>query len=89
MELYKRDKSIIDHSIALAVLGSITSMYHIYVEHGGSSSLPCAAPSVASQVSCATRYVYEFSYVTIPVMALTLSLFIITILLNYKYMSKK
>jgi len=90
MELYKKDRSIIDFSIVFAVLGSITSIYHVYIENGGSSSLGCATlvPTNTSQVSCAIRYIYEFGYVTMPVMALSLSLFIITILLNYKYMAK-
>jgi disulfide bond formation protein DsbB len=90
MELYKKDRSIIDFSIAFAVLGSITSLYHIYVENGGSLGLSCATlnPASTTEVSCAVRYIYEFGYITMPIMALTLSLFIISILLNYKYMSK-
>jgi len=90
MELYKKERSIIDFSIVFAVLGSIVSIFHIYIENGGSSSLGCAAltPTNVNQVSCAIRYIYEFGYVTMPIMALSLSLFIITILLNYKYMVK-
>ena len=90
MELYKRDRSIVDFSIVFATIGSIVSVYHLYIENGGSSNLGCAAltPANATQVSCATRYIYEFGYVTMPLMALTLSLFIITILVNYKYMAR-
>lgn len=87
MELYKRDRTIIDFSMVFALLGIITSIYHIYIEHGGTSGLPCAAPS-ATEVSCAVRYVFEFSYVTIPVMALTASLFILLLMVNYKYVAK-
>jgi disulfide bond formation protein DsbB len=89
MELYKRDRSIVDFSIVFAILGSIVSIYHVYIENGGSSSLGCAvlAPTNLNQVSCAFRYIYEFGYITMPIMALTLSLFIILILLNYKYIS--
>jgi disulfide bond formation protein DsbB len=90
MELYKKERSIVDFSLVFAIFGSIVSVYHIYIENGGSSSLGCAAlaPTNANQVSCAVRYIYEFGYVTMPIMALTLSLFIISILLNYKYMAK-
>jgi disulfide bond formation protein DsbB len=90
MELYKRDRSIVDFSIVFAVLGSLVSIYHIYIESGGSSSLGCATltPENMNEVSCAIRYVYEFGYITIPIMSLTLSLFIIAILLNYKYMMR-
>jgi len=88
MELYKRDRSIVDFSIVFAILGALTSIYHVYIETGGVSSLPCAAVNAVGQVSCATRYIYEFGYVTIPVMSLTLSVFIIIILVNYKYSSR-
>ena len=87
MELYKRDRSIVDFSIVFAILGSITSIYHIYVEAGGTRGLACADPSHGG-VSCAVRYIYEFGYVTMPIMALTLSLFIIVLLVNYKYMAR-
>lgn len=90
MELYKKDRSIIDFSLVFAILGSITSIYHIYVENGGTAGLACASinPSSATEVSCAVRYIYEFGYITMPIMSLTMSLFIIFILLNYKYSSK-
>ena len=90
MELYKKDKSIVDFSIVFAILGSLTSIYHVYIESGGSSSLGCSAlvPVNSNVVSCATRYIYEFGYVTMPIMALSLSLFIIIILLNYKYITR-
>jgi len=87
MELYKKDRSIVDFSIAFAIFGSIVSIYHIFVESRIASGHACADPSNGG-ISCATRYIYEFGYVTMPIMALTLSLFIISILLNYKYMSK-
>jgi disulfide bond formation protein DsbB len=87
MELYKRERAIVDFSIVFAVLGSLVSIYHIYVESGGTRGLACADPSNGG-VSCAVRYIYEFGYVTMPIMCLTASLFIIVILLNYKYISK-
>lgn len=87
MELYKRDRTMIDFSIALAFFGMITSLFHLYIENGGASSLACATGGTAA-ISCATRYVYEFGYVTIPVMALTSSVFFILLMVNYKYMSR-
>ncbi len=91
MELYKKDKSIVDFSIVFAIIGSLVSIYNIYVENGGTKGLACAtgtSVSNANQASCAVRYIYEFGYITMPIMALTLSLFIIIILVNYKYLSK-
>lgn len=90
MELYKKEHSIVDFSLVFAILGSITSIYHVYVEAGGTRGLACATidPASTTQISCAVRYIYEFGYITMPIMALTMSLFIISILLNYKYMSR-
>ncbi len=91
MELYKRDKSMVDFSLVFATIGSLMSIYHVYVENGGTSGLSCATGtslSGANQASCAVRYIYEFGYITMPIMALTLSLFIIIILVNYKYITK-
>ncbi len=90
MELYKKEKSIVDFSIAFATLGSIVSIYHIYVEAGGTRGLACATidPASTTEISCAVRYIYEFGYITMPIMALTMSLFIISILLNYKYLAR-
>ena len=90
VELYKRDHSIVDFGIIFATIGSLVSIYHVFVENGVAKSLACAVPNPAnpSIVSCAIRYVYEFGYITIPIMALTASLFILSILFNYKYMSK-
>lgn len=87
MELYKRDRSIIPFSIVFATLGSLVSIYHVFVEAGLTSGISCANPSNGG-VSCAVRYIYEFGYITMPIMALTLSLFIIMILVNYKYISR-
>jgi disulfide bond formation protein DsbB len=90
IELYKKEHSIIDFSIIFAILGSLTSIYHIYVEAGGSLGLTCASidPRSTNEISCAVRYIYEFGYITMPIMALTISLFIILILINHKYISK-
>jgi disulfide bond formation protein DsbB len=85
---YKKENAIIDFSLVFAIFGSVSSLYHMYVEAGGKTGLACANPA-SGEVSCAVRYLYEFNYVTLPLMALTLSLFIITILLNYKYSLKK
>lgn len=91
LALFKKDWGILDYSLIFAILGSLVSSYNIYIESGGSSSLSCATTALAQssgQVSCAIRYVYEFGYITIPVMCLTLSLFIITTILNNKFINK-
>ena len=83
VELYRKNLSSLDSSFIFAILGSLTSIYHIYVENGGTIGPTCADPS-SGGVSCAVRYVYEFGFVTMPLMALTLSLFIIVLIINYR-----
>lgn len=83
VELYRKNLSSLDSSLIFAILGSLTSIYHIYVENGGTIGPTCADPS-SGGVSCAVRYVYEFGFVTMPLMALTLSLFIIVLIINYR-----
>lgn len=77
-------KLISSIGVFLATVGSLISIFHIYIEHGGSSSLACAGDSTTA-VTCTARYVYEFGYITIPVMALTVSLSIFLLLMIYKY----
>lgn len=83
----KRTEAILSTSFTFAIFGTIVSIFHVYIENGGSSSLACATggPNV---ISCAIRYVYEFGYITIPVMALSAGLLMVVILANYKYMAK-
>lgn len=67
LALWKRDRNIADYSIALALPGIVFALYHNYIDWGGSPLIPCAA----QVVSCTKRYVFEFGYITIPMMALT------------------
>lgn len=87
MELWKREKVIVDYSLVLAFIGTMISLFHIYIENGGAANLACSTGS-ATEVSCAIRYIHEFGYVTMPVMAFSMGVFMILILSNYKYMAK-
>jgi disulfide bond formation protein DsbB len=51
----------------LSLLGVLFSGYHVYIELGGNEIISCETGGV----SCLKRYVFEFGYITIPVMALT------------------
>ncbi len=55
-------------SIVMSVLGFIVASYNHYVEQGGGQLFECAAFGP----SCSLRYVYEFGFVTIPLMSLAL-----------------
>lgn len=84
---WKEKKQLVNLSGVLASIGIFVSTYHIYIENGGASNLACSNYAEGS-VTCAARYVFEFGYITVPVMALTAQLFIIILILNHKYMAR-
>jgi disulfide bond formation protein DsbB len=70
MALWKKDRRILDYALGISIIGWIISLYqnYIYYSNGGLSAI-CKVGS--GSVSCVVRYVLEFGYITIPVMALT------------------
>ena len=88
LALIKKDSGIIDYALLLAVIGFFISLYHNYVYYyNGGLNVFCQLAGV--QVSCVKRYVFEFGYVTIPLMAATTFLLVIIFLLCYKWDTKK
>jgi disulfide bond formation protein DsbB len=63
---FKKDRKIVDYSLALAMIGAATSIYHNYIYYAAQKAAFCGSAS-----SCAAPYVLEFGYITIPIMALT------------------
>lgn len=57
------------NSIVLSILGGLVAGYHYLLQIGAVPNLPCSA--VGYSVSCSQRFVLEFGYLTIPMMALT------------------
>ena len=86
--LLKKKNLFSNLSGLFAFLGMSVSIYHVYVENGGSSALGCATAEVG-KITCAARYVYEFGYITIPVMALTAQVLLLLLWLNHRYIAKK
>ena len=62
--ILKKDKNIIPYSIILTTLGLIITTYHSIIQMVGESLVPCTAGGV----SCLTRDVYTFGFITIPFM---------------------
>lgn len=69
MAIIKKDKRVTDYLLTLAAMGFLFSLYHYYIEWGGSPLIPCAAEGTTA--ACSRRYVFAFNYITIPLMALT------------------
>lgn len=79
LALIKKDIKIVDYSLVLAFIGWLISIYHNYIYYQGLSSTFCKIGE-----SCATPYVTEFGYITIPMMAFTAFSLIIVFLLFQK-----
>jgi disulfide bond formation protein DsbB len=77
------DTSIVRYSIPLSVIGATIALYHTFLQFGGSPLVPCGVTGP----SCTQRYFIEYSYVTIPTMALTA--FVLLIFLSSLVLLKK
>lgn len=65
----RRDYNIAPYSLLLSTAGAILAAYHTYLQFGGNPFISCGAATEA--VACAQRFVFEFGFITIPVMTLT------------------
>jgi len=81
----RRDASIIFYSLPLAIIGVLIGTYHYLLQFGfvgkdGGSS--CGA--VGQSVACNSLYVFEYGYITIPLMAVTANVLIALILISLR-----
>ena len=78
--IWKKDGAIADYSIALSISGAVIALYQHYLQMGGASVIPC--PATATQATdCAVRFLFEFGYITYPLMAFTVFIFLIVLML--------
>jgi disulfide bond formation protein DsbB len=68
LALYRRDLSMRLYAIVLSSVGGVLALWH-YLGQLGFGTLPCSA--VGYSVSCAERFVMQYGYITIPMMALS------------------
>ncbi|MDB5264839.1 MAG: thiol-disulfide oxidoreductase-like protein [Parcubacteria group bacterium] len=69
MGLWKKDRNIAAYVGALCVPGAAIALYQHYLQMGGSSFVSC--PAAPTAVDCAQRFVFEFGYITFPLMSFT------------------
>lgn len=80
--LYKQEGSrVADYSLALSIPGALIALYKHYLELGGTEILPCPASGVGS---CSKRYIFEFGYVTMPMMGFSLLVLLIILMVILK-----
>ena len=68
MAWWKKDSHIADYVIALSILGAIYALNQHFLQMGISSGLPCPA---SGDGDCAKRILFEFNYITFPLMSFT------------------
>ncbi len=80
----KKDRSFVSYLLPLSIMGALLTTYHSFVLLGGKSILPCTQAGSA----CSKLYVLEYGYVTIPMMALTIFVYLIVTSLIYNQAAK-
>ncbi len=78
----EREMSIAEYGMGLSVVGALIGLYQHYVQMGGSELVTC--PTAGAGADCAQRLVFEFGYITFPLMSATTFLFFIIIFLIYR-----
>ena len=85
MAIIRKDLNMVLYLLPLSILGAIVSFYHSLVQWGfGLGLLGCA--TVGGE--CAKVYVLEYGYVTIPFMAFSSFVYLLTITVIYYKSSK-
>lgn len=77
MALVKKDTRIADYLIALSIAGAAVALYQHYLQMGGAGILPCPATGA----DCSKRILFEFGYITYPLLSATSFLFLIMMML--------
>lgn len=82
MALYKKDTKIADYLIGLSGIGALIALYQHYLQMGGSAFIPC--PAVGPGIDCAQRFLFEFGYITFPLMSFSVFALMIAMLVVVK-----
>lgn len=64
--IYFKDALVARYGIILSDIGIIISLYHHYLQMGGNAFVKCPA---AGTVDCAKRIMFEFDFITFPLVA--------------------
>ena len=70
--LWTRDQGVTKYILGLGIPGALVALYQHYLQMGGSSLVAC--PAVSDAADCAQRIIFEYGFVTFPLMAFALFL---------------
>ena len=77
-----REKVVADIGIALSSLGAVVALYQHYLQMGGSELVTC--PTAGAGTDCAQRILFEFGFVTFPLLSAIVFVFVIAVLLVWR-----
>ncbi len=86
LALWQKRTDVMDYSLVLAIPGAIIALYKHYLELGGGELLPCPASGAGD---CGKRYIFEFDYVTMPLMGFSLLLLLIILMIYLRSAQKE
>lgn len=86
MASFKKDFRVASYSIVLSIIGAVLAGYHYLLQIGVAPALPCSA--VGYSASCSQRFVLQYGYITIPMMALSAFVLIALLLYSHKLNSE-
>jgi len=75
--VYLKDKSIALYGIVLSVPGTVIALYQHYLQVGGTELVGC--PAAGANADCAERILFEFGFMTFPLLSAILFVFLITL----------
>lgn len=76
--LWKKESArIADYSIWLSIFGAVVALYQHYIQIVGEGPLPCPV----SGGDCVKRFLFEFGYITFPLVAFSAFALLIVIML--------
>lgn len=84
---WKKDSSAALYSIWLSVIGALLALYNHYLQMGGIDLIPCPITrvnAVGVTADCAQRFLFEFGYMTFPLMSFSLFTFLIVVMIIVK-----
>lgn len=79
LALYYHDKTAARYGIALSIPGALVGLYQHYLQMGGSEFVTC--PTAGAGADCARRIMFEYGFVTFPLLSVMLFVFLIALYL--------
>lgn len=83
--IWKKDKNFVNYALPLSAIGFIIAIYHNFLYYG---LLPKSAVPCTLGISCTTRQIEWFGFVTIPLMSLAAFAIITVLILLYRKLNK-